>query len=1118
MKKVRFLSFILTFFLLLANCHAITVKAAPLKSSDSLKIARAVDGTSQLKRSALDTSTRNPFDKTVFINSFTISDLDSPVNGKLLDSTATVTADNGFSWEIPVIWVNWEGSVVKVAVELDEIKRSYPIFVFYLPEGYRLVFGEKPAYNISLPDFVCRMIEQNGVTTLANPEISVTYITPLLPNKDRLVALWDPGEGEPDNRVAEEDTTPSSPVCPFDPPTPDDPPKPDDPPTPDDPPKPDEPERVPQYSDFKIDLSDDEKSEIADKHGDSNVVDKIGEDNLAWFVCFIKDVIEPEAVNLLKEKFPAYKTAADNDELGKDLGFYVYYDQSYDDGKWSDESRYVAYVTWHSEGEDYYYRLGVNAKYMYAFNDDTGEYQFNGDEAYAQLERTIIHEMMHAFMVDYSRTGMSGGQYKEGVGLTYDNKSEVAFPNWFMEGIATAVGSPYQHWRGLFLNYYGYDYETDTYKDLKDAYLDDKTMTLPYSENFKWGGKVDNRKCSYATGYLANVYLGYLAAQKNGEEAISVNSDTGETVISSQAILNGVNYILDELHKGSTLDDIIADISTTSDGKTLYSDTDDFAAKFIASTDSTKSDDNKSLDFCTQFLNYLESASNDEEVANGSILTDFKDTSTVLLYKELLEEKPEEYVLTDSSDRAKSTVLSKDAFEAGGKSEKGIIEDDTMFAPSIRSYAMIASKMAENETTSDVEGSSTDSANISELPETKPVGESKLDASNENTQLSEEQTPSELSGAEIVSQVIEDAKGTYAKDDQVLGDESSNVTLQNDTDQPEITVSRSAEETNENAEEKAVSYGSISEDKEPSAFCEQKNTDQDAGGDYDKGTNGQSVEEGVYYGQDGKMDDDLQENSTITIADVIEEAINEAKEQQENEPESHETTSEADTTEDNTITEIVKGEPDNKEAPVNEAQNETQDDAHDNGSDEGSNDVEEKELSDITERIAKLTDEEKLALLEAVSSNSDPLKSETIGNGLMEGTPGIEKGVEQDGDNKLTESTSDQLLEVSDNSLNKGNDEERQPENGSGEATIGSVNEDKSLTEDIVEVKSGSDIVEDIAEDMQGMPVGIMISEAEPEQDPSDTTKNDSEEQIFDAISNDQNEEEEILPEEQEIE
>jgi hypothetical protein len=675
MKRFRLLSLILCVLVLGVNFHAVTAKAAPLSKSDSAKIARVI---------AANKTTKSSKGASVFINSFTVTNLDAPKNGNLLDRTATIIADNGFFWDVPVLWVNQKGELVNIAIQVDDVVKDYPIIAFYLPAGYNIMFSENAAFNINMPDFICNLINQNGVTTMTNPAAGITYITPLLPNQNKLVATkpadyQESGEevtesdsgkvsnGDPENPAGKTGGKSSSGSSEY------------------------------QYN-YNPKLSDEEKKNLVAIHCQDSAVEKLGEDNLAWLVSFVKDVIEPEAVALLQEKFPAYKSAAKNSELGKDIGLYVYYESSDssstsksdsdDNGSTEGNSQgTVAYVSWKTQTDSesneftFSYRLGINASYLYAYDEETGTYSFDNEKANSLLDCTVVHEMMHAFMDDYERTGMTGYQYSESTGYKLTNKDSVAFPNWFTEGMATAVDNAYQYWNNNFHNSYGYDKENDIYSAsaLKESYLGNSKMQLSYAENYDFNnpGGMDNSQSSYVSGYLANVYLGYLAAQKyDSKDAIKKDKNDAVKIISSSVILSGVNHILEELHKGKTLDDVIKEISTV-DGTPLYSDTADFTKKFIASSDEAVTDNNASLEFCTNLLNYLEDASDEKGTANGSILVDFTSKQNTLLSKKLLKKGQTVYVPSDTKDFVKSTVDFEKALESGGESQTGIAKDTT---------------------------------------------------------------------------------------------------------------------------------------------------------------------------------------------------------------------------------------------------------------------------------------------------------------------------------------------------------------------------------------------------------------------------------------------------------
>ncbi len=752
MKKCRFLSLVLCIFVLFVNMHAITVKAAPLAKSEAVKIASAIlnDQKSFSKKRAGGSD--------VIIQSFQITNLDAPQNGKLLDSKATVVADNGFSWDIPVIWVDQDGNLAQVAIQIENVRECYPIFAFYLPDGYSFVFNES-AFNIGMPDFVCELMEKNGVTTIANPAIGVTYFTALLPGKDRFEAKQptvadtqstDIQSSDSDSDYSGGDGKVSN----------------------DETPKKKSGKSNNQYESYKGDekLSDNEKKELVHLHCDDNVINEIGVDNLAKLVSFVKNVLEPEAVSLLEEKFPAYKNASENNELGKHIGLYVYYDSITDGETVKDMSDAVGYVDARFNGDGLYeYQLGINVKDLFVKDEKSDTYVFAGDEAYSLLDCTLVHEMMHGFMDDYVRPGMSGIQYNEETDIYSANNAEnVKFPSWFVEGIATTTDNAYQYWNNSLHGFYGYDSEKSEYSvdALKDSYLNNESMRLSFADEDGNKGE-GNSKSAYVSGYLANVYLGYLAAVKyDSKDAISGSADDGNLKINSQVILNGVNHILEELHSGKTLDEVIAEISTV-DGETLYTGTDDFTAKFIASSDEEVSDGNKSLDFCATLLNYLESNSSGDKIANGSLLLDFTSTSDSFLSKNLIKDgKPNDYDITDSKDFAESTVDSKDAMQAGGKSETGIATSSS------------------DEETDEEEGDTEQEEKVAAKPsdEENDAAETESSTNEDEIESDADNSDAETSDAEnsdVDTSVTEDA------DNEEAGEEPQEEVTQEETPQEE---------------------------------------------------------------------------------------------------------------------------------------------------------------------------------------------------------------------------------------------------------------------------------------------------------------------------------------------
>lgn len=160
-----------------------------------------------------------------------------------------------------------------------------------------------------------------------------------------------------------------------------------------------------------------------------------------------------------------------------------------------------------------------------------------------ELEGTIAHEMMHAFMDDGLPNGMIGIN-SSGV---IDKSNQ--FPKWFKEGMAqTAAGgcSNYNDWVNGGLGLHANMSESSISAVVTDA------------KNKLSSGSTASQ---YGTGYLACMYLGYLAG--------------GANTVSSAAIGGGLDKILTEMKNGKTLNQVINDISG---GK--YISISDFQRKF----------------------------------------------------------------------------------------------------------------------------------------------------------------------------------------------------------------------------------------------------------------------------------------------------------------------------------------------------------------------------------------------------------------------------------------------------------------------------------------------------------------------------------------------------------
>jgi len=222
------------------------------------------------------------------------------------------------------------------------------------------------------------------------------------------------------------------------------------------------------------------------------------------------------------------------------------------------------------------------------------------------LEATIAHEMVHAFMDDALPNGM----------LNKENR----FPKWFIEGMAqTAAGgcSNYNDWVNGTM---GLD---------ENSSVNDISATVTSSGNKLSSGSTASQ---YGTGYLACMYLGYLA--------------DGTNTVSSGAIGNGLDKVLSEVKGGKTLNEVINQISG---GK--YTSISDFQRKF-GDSDSA------------QFIKLLLGAAGTN--GSGSVLAQLGDSDVLLNAT-----KNTAYYVPDFSQEFTQAKLPKQAKDGGSGGYNG---------------------------------------------------------------------------------------------------------------------------------------------------------------------------------------------------------------------------------------------------------------------------------------------------------------------------------------------------------------------------------------------------------------------------------------------------------------
>lgn len=171
------------------------------------------------------------------------------------------------------------------------------------------------------------------------------------------------------------------------------------------------------------------------------------------------------------------------------------------------------------------FQLGINLAYL-TENQSTHKINMTDD-----LATTIAHEMMHAVMFDTVTNGMLGSSGAD------------SFPDWFVEGTAQAVGGA--------MNYVQ-DLQNMVNNNASDASIQ------------KWLSKLtdtNNPYNAYSVGYIASMYLGYVAG--------------GATSVDASTISNGIDNLLKDVSDGYSLSQAI---SRQTNGK--YASLTDFENNF----------------------------------------------------------------------------------------------------------------------------------------------------------------------------------------------------------------------------------------------------------------------------------------------------------------------------------------------------------------------------------------------------------------------------------------------------------------------------------------------------------------------------------------------------------
>ncbi len=666
----RVLSFALAVFMAMLLCAPATAALAEPRAVEIQNHTQAGDRTA--------------------IRNVRIDGVDAPRAGAPLDGEARVVADPGASWDILVLWVSDD---LRLATEAREGESYLPVLAFYVPQGYSLA-GD--AATVELSESLTALFGGAEVVSVYNEATGITYILPA--SLRDLFAASRSAAAENGERADEAVATSSGPVSAV---------------GQNERPKPIEDEQGERSQTAGPSLP--QKRSLIDIYCGQSARDALTDEDLEWLIDLIINSIEPQAVNLLIKSFPAFSTAAQNGEIGKQIGLYVFYNKGDADGVREHETApqgALAFVSGHSVNYDgdykFSYMLGVNVDDLLVKDldgssvrdEDTGKFSLaRVGECMHTFENTMVHELLHAIMDDYNRTGMLGvtrsSDYVfDGNGdliSSWDRYYKLHFPNWFIEGTASAVENTYQYRADLF----------DALRMGSDGKIKDSFNTSMLVENYlngKYDGKpayfdlencsaskeangVGNAASAYVSGYLATLYLADLANIKNTGSSAIVLKDGSVDDVSTEKLRMGLNSILERMHKGETFDQVIADISPAdASGKKLYKDTADFQNKFIKGTPTNLPNgttswelegDKSSSGFVADYLNYLNYVSTlpgRNYTANGSILLPVDvDRGSALDYS---KQASSEYLkIVESNREVPSTVPDSVAFAGGGKSD-----------------------------------------------------------------------------------------------------------------------------------------------------------------------------------------------------------------------------------------------------------------------------------------------------------------------------------------------------------------------------------------------------------------------------------------------------------------
>ena len=654
---------------------------AALATSASMLAPVSVYATETTSEVDVDNHTQGRDDART-VSGITIGDVDAPKEGVRLDEKAVVTTAEGETWEIPVIWI---GEDLKPDTGLAGKGSYLPVLAYVVPDEYTVKSSDVSGrgYKITLSEDLLKLFGENKIISVYESKTGITFILPaklkdLFAKKGTVKNPTDEGGNE---------IVPADQVAPFEEEAEEEPAQEQEEEAEQEEEEPEQEEE--EEEEEKPQEEDDEEetySRIVNVHCDANAKEALSASDLEFLADLVVNTLQPQAVNLLIEKFPALKTAAANKEIGNYLAVVVSYNK--------DTSAY-GYSSRGNVDDDTYpnykfvYSLTVNSNQLTEHTEDgkTVIARDTGSKALTDLANTIVHELFHCVSYDYNRPGLTGLLYDGNTLQEYS--SDVEFPVWFKEGTASTVENNWQFRQGslkIMRTPFGADSPQDNYsKDLLVQRYVGADVDGEYTSNYIYDIGGNDSLNYYVGGYLACMYLYELAASRDSSIGTSISESGGNIVVSSEKLRLGMNSIIERMHKGETLDQVINSISAGIPGG-AYKDTADFEARFIKGV---KDEDGKydlagdpaSVDFVYEFMSYMNRIDQAKErgerndYANGSVLFDFEtDFRSPLSFEGTYSTSVLQPLDDDKGNfqrYSRSTVGDRQAYSTGGKSESG---------------------------------------------------------------------------------------------------------------------------------------------------------------------------------------------------------------------------------------------------------------------------------------------------------------------------------------------------------------------------------------------------------------------------------------------------------------